>query len=174
MANRAALRDALASALSSAQVGDRQVALLWVDIDDFREVNDAHGYAAGDLVLRTVADRLRAAVRPGDVLARAGGDEFLLLVRDVDDVWTLAEEIGGGSSSMPHKHNPVLSVLVRRAALTTPQLGATLHLAAADQVDERADGAWHAEWDTLRLLVRRTVVAVEQTADLVSGLQVRR
>ena len=73
---------------------------------------------------------------------------------------------------MPHKHNPVLSVLVRRAALTTPQLAATLHLAAAEQVDERADGAWHAEWDTLRLLVRRTVVAASQTAELLDGLQV--
>ncbi|HTU31556.1 MAG TPA: diguanylate cyclase [Solirubrobacteraceae bacterium] len=95
LANRAALRDALAAALSSAQVNDRQVALLWVDVDDFRKVNDAHGYTAGDLVLRTVADRLRTAVRPGDVLARAGGDEFLLLVCDVDDVWGLAEEIAG-------------------------------------------------------------------------------
>jgi diguanylate cyclase (GGDEF)-like protein/PAS domain S-box-containing protein len=95
LANRAALRDALAAALSSAQVNDRQVALLWVDVDDFRKVNDAHGYTAGDLVLRTVADRLRTAVRPGDMLARAGGDEFLLLVRDVDDVWGLAEEIAG-------------------------------------------------------------------------------
>ncbi len=93
LANRAALREALATALASAQVNDRQVALLWVDIDDFRAVNDAHGYAAGDLVLRTVADRLRAAVRPGDVLARAGADEFLLLVRDVEDIWRLAEEI---------------------------------------------------------------------------------
>ena len=71
------------------------------------------------------------------------------------EIGELAEGRGGGSSSMPHKANPVLSVLVRRAALTTPQLAATLHLAAADQVDERADGAWHAEWDTLRLL-RRT------------------
>jgi 3-carboxy-cis,cis-muconate cycloisomerase len=47
-----------------------------------------------------------------------------------------------------------------------------LHLAAADQVDERADGAWHAEWDTLRLLARRTAVAASQTADLLTGLQV--
>jgi 3-carboxy-cis,cis-muconate cycloisomerase len=73
---------------------------------------------------------------------------------------------------MPHKANPVLSVLVRRAALTTPLLAATLHLCAADQVDERADGAWHAEWDTLRILVRRTAVAASQTADLVEGLRV--
>jgi 3-carboxy-cis,cis-muconate cycloisomerase len=84
----------------------------------------------------------------------------------------VSEGTGGGSSSMPHKHNPVLSVLVRRAALTTPMLAATLHLAAADQVDERADGAWHAEWDTLRLLVRRTAVAASHTAELLDGLQV--
>ena len=75
---------------------------------------------------------------------------------------------------MPHKHNPVLSVLIRRAALTTPQLAATLHLAAAQQVDERADGAWHAEWATLRDLVRRTLVAASQTVDLLAGLQVDR
>ena len=68
--------------------------------------------------------------------------------------------------------NPVLSVLIRRAALTTPQLAATLHLAAADQVDERADGAWHAEWDTLRLLARRTPSWPSQTAELLAGLRV--
>jgi len=71
---------------------------------------------------------------------------------------------------MSHKANPVLSVLIRRAALTTPLLAATLHLCAAEQVDERADGAWHAEWDTLRILVRRTAVAISQTADLTSAV----
>ena len=70
------------------------------------------------------------------------------------------------------RRRPVLSVLIRRAALTTPQLAATLHLCSAEQVDERADGAWHAEWDTLRMLVRRTAVATSQTADLVEGLRV--
>ena len=75
---------------------------------------------------------------------------------------------------MPQKHNPVLSVLIRRAAMTTPMLGATLHLAAAQQVDERADGAWHAEWATLRDLVRRTLVAASHAFDLVADLQVDR
>ena len=95
-----------------------------------------------------------------------------MLVLGRPEIGELSEAVGGGSSSMPHKANPVLSVLVRRAALTTPQLAATLHLAAADQVDERADGAWHAEWDTLRLLARRTAVAASQTAELLDGLRV--
>lgn len=84
----------------------------------------------------------------------------------------LAEGSGGGSSTMPHKNNPVLTVLVRRAALTAPALGATLHTAAAASVDERADGGWHAEWATLATLTRRTVVAGAQTAELLAGLRV--
>lgn len=78
----------------------------------------------------------------------------------------------GGSSTMPGKSNPVLSVLVRRAALTAPALAATLHLAAATTVDERPDGAWHAEWATLRDLGRRTVVAASQTTELLGELRV--
>jgi 3-carboxy-cis,cis-muconate cycloisomerase len=73
---------------------------------------------------------------------------------------------------MPHKSNPVLSTLVRRAALTTPQLAATLHLAAAEATDERSSGPWHAEWATLRTLLRRAVVAGDQATDLLAGLVV--
>ncbi|MCV7258088.1 lyase family protein [Mycobacterium shimoidei] len=78
----------------------------------------------------------------------------------------------GGSSSMPHKRNPVLSILIRRATLAAPPLAATLHTAAALAHDERPDGTWHAEWDTLRTLARRTVVAGSQCTELVSGLEV--
>ncbi|MFZ2012754.1 MAG: lyase family protein [Nocardioides sp.] len=118
----------------------------------------------------------RPVTRAGDALV-ATTDACGHVARDVllmsrSEIGELSEGHGGGSSSMPHKANPVLSVLVRRAALTTPQLGATLHLCAADQVDERADGAWHAEWDTLRILVRRTAIASGQTADLLQGLRV--
>jgi 3-carboxy-cis,cis-muconate cycloisomerase len=73
---------------------------------------------------------------------------------------------------MPNKANPVLSLLVRRAALAAPQLAATLHLGAAGQVDQRADGAWHVEWPTLRTLLRRTLVAGSQVTDLLTGLHV--
>jgi 3-carboxy-cis,cis-muconate cycloisomerase len=137
------------------------------------------GELANRLGLAAVAawhTQRRPVTRAGDALV-AATDACGRIARDVlalsrPEIGELSEARGGGSSSMPHKANPVLSVLVRRAALTTPQLAATLHLAAADQVDERADGAWHAEWDTLRLLARRTAVATSQTAELLEGLQV--
>jgi 3-carboxy-cis,cis-muconate cycloisomerase len=78
----------------------------------------------------------------------------------------------GGSSTMPHKHNPVLSVLVRAAALQAPFLGAQLHLAAAQTVDQRPDGAWHAEWPSLVRLLRLMVTATSQMRQLLDGLQV--
>jgi len=78
----------------------------------------------------------------------------------------------GGSSTMPHKRNPVMSVLVRRAALAAPALSSALHLASATAGDQRPDGAWHTEWSTLQTLGRRTVVAASQTTELVQGLHV--
>jgi 3-carboxy-cis,cis-muconate cycloisomerase len=78
----------------------------------------------------------------------------------------------GGSSTMPGKENPVLAVLIRRAALTAPGLAAQLHLAAASMVDERPDGPWHTEWAPLRSLARRAVVAAEQATELLDGLVV--
>jgi diguanylate cyclase (GGDEF)-like protein/PAS domain S-box-containing protein len=83
LANRASLQAELRSAMHRASLGDQELALLYVDVDDFKRVNDRHGHQVGDQVLRGIADRLRAAVRPTDVLARQGGDEFLLLVPDV-------------------------------------------------------------------------------------------
>lgn len=97
-------------------------------------------------------------------------DDVLLASRP--EIGELAEGVGGGSSTMPHKHNPVLSVLIRAGALQAPQLGATLHTAAANWIDQRPDGAWHAEWPAVQALGRSTVIVAEQTADLLSGLRV--
>lgn len=118
----------------------------------------------------------RPITRAGDALV-ATTDACGHLVRDVltlsrPEVGELSEGSGGSSSSMPHKANPALSVLVRSAAIVAPHLGSALHAAAAEQVDERADGGWHAEWDVLALLARRTVTATGQTADLLAGLRV--
>ncbi|MDG6107235.1 3-carboxy-cis,cis-muconate cycloisomerase [Dactylosporangium aurantiacum] len=78
----------------------------------------------------------------------------------------------GGSSTMPHKHNPVLSVLIRGAAAQAPLLAAQLHLAAAQAVDERPDGAWHSEWPALQALLLVTATAASQAAELTRELRV--
>lgn len=95
-----------------------------------------------------------------------------VLVMTRPEIGEVSEGTGGGSSTMPHKSNPVMSVLLRRAALVAPGLAQTLHLAAATMEDERAAGAWHAEWDALRLLARRTLVAAVHAEELLGGLRV--
>ncbi|MBA3781723.1 MAG: 3-carboxy-cis,cis-muconate cycloisomerase [Nocardioides sp.] len=118
---------------------------------------------------RPVTRTADALVACTDAWSRIANDVLTLSRPEIGE---LSEGVGGGSSTMPHKANPVLSTLVRRAGLAAPQLAATLHAAAADQSDERASGGWHVEWDTLRVLVRRTLVAGSQMRDLLDGLRV--
>lgn len=87
------------------------------------------------------------------------------------EVGELLVAAGGGSSAMPQKQNPVQAVLIRSAAMRAPMLGATLHQASAFAVDERPDGAWHAEWPTLRELCRITLGAAAHAADLAAGIR---
>jgi 3-carboxy-cis,cis-muconate cycloisomerase len=113
-----------------------------------------------------------AFVGCSDCWGRIAGDVVTLVRPEIAELSEPATEKRGGSSSMPHKRNPVLSILIRRSAISAPQLAATLHTAAALANDERPDGPWHAEWDTLRTLARRTVVAGSQCTELLAGLQV--
>ncbi|CAN5617413.1 hypothetical protein BH23CHL8_BH23CHL8_14040 [soil metagenome] len=83
--NRALFIDRLEHAMALAQRKASLTAVLYLDVDDFKDVNDRHGHDYGDEVLRAVAARLRSAVRGSDTLARIGGDEFAVLVEDVDD-----------------------------------------------------------------------------------------
>ncbi|MFN3924952.1 MAG: adenylosuccinate lyase family protein, partial [Pseudarthrobacter sp.] len=90
------------------------------------------------------------------------------------EVGELAEPRAAGrgvSSAMPQKQNPVLSVLVRSAALQAPQLVAQLHLAAASFNDERPDAAWHTEWPALRQLLALALGAAGHIRELAGGLQ---
>jgi len=122
---------------------------------------------------RSAVTRVGAAlVATTDALGVIASDVSLLSRPEIGEVREGAVSGRGGSSTMPHKRNPVLSVLVRSAALQAPQLLAQLHVAAAQAVDERPDGAWHSEWPALRRLLELTVAAASQTAELVSLLEI--
>ena len=112
-----------------------------------------------------------ALVQVDDALGVIAADVATLSRTEIGE---LAEGSGGGSSAMPQKRNPAASVLIRSAAIRAPHLGATLHTAAALAVDERPDGAWHAEWPALRELLRLTSGAAGTAVDLLSGLRVDR
>lgn len=113
-----------------------------------------------------------ALVRATDAMGHIANDVLLLARPEIGELAEPAVEGRGGSSTMPQKANPVLSVLIRRAALAAPGLAAQLHLAAAASVDERPDGSWHTEWSALAHLSRHTLTAASQTVELVEGLHV--
>ena len=95
LANRSLLEERLRAVLArDARTGD-STAVLFLDLDGFKAVNDRHGHLVGDAVLRAVATRLVAAVRPADTVARLGGDEFVVLVEGatVDGVAALADRL---------------------------------------------------------------------------------
>jgi diguanylate cyclase (GGDEF)-like protein/PAS domain S-box-containing protein len=89
--NRRRLAESLESTLLQAQVTETGVAVLYLDLDGFKQVNDAHGHAVGDELLQAVADRLRTRLRRGDLVARLGGDEFLVILPAVAQAAARAE-----------------------------------------------------------------------------------
>jgi diguanylate cyclase (GGDEF)-like protein len=86
--NRALFRDRLAQELAAAATGLTRGALMYVDLDHFKRVNDSLGHSAGDQLLSIVAHRLKACTKEGDTVARLGGDEFTVLLRNVGDAET--------------------------------------------------------------------------------------
>src|SRR3712207_4363496 len=84
--NRALFMDRLKHASSRAKRRGSKVAVLFMDLDNFKVINDSLGHKAGDQLLKAVAERLKAHLRPEDTAARLGGDEFTILVEDVTSV----------------------------------------------------------------------------------------
>ncbi len=82
--NRVLLLDRISRALTEARRTGLNVAILFIDLDRFKQVNDSHGHSVGDTVLRSVALQLSRAIRAGDTVARIGGDEFVVLAHEVD------------------------------------------------------------------------------------------
>lgn len=123
--NRAAFHSRLEQSLARARQNAGSVALLFIDLDGFKRVNDTEGHRTGDEVLRTVAQRLASMVRAGDTIARLGGDEFLVMLdrevtRDVTDgigqriidalhepMWVQGRELRIGASIGVAVHPPL-------------------------------------------------------------------
>jgi diguanylate cyclase (GGDEF)-like protein/PAS domain S-box-containing protein len=96
LSNRAVFVEALNNAIAQAKRGSRGFAVLYLDLDHFKDINDTLGHPAGDLLLSAVAERLRTSVRSVDTVARFGGDEFAVIaldIRDSQEAGTLAEKL---------------------------------------------------------------------------------
>ena len=97
--NRSLARDRFEQAAAAARRAERSVAMLYLDLDNFKNVNDTLGHNSGDTLLKQVSERLSSLLRTADTVARLGGDEFLLLVPEVDDgaaVAEIANKVVGG------------------------------------------------------------------------------
>ena len=102
LANRALFLNRVEHTVARVPRGKHPSAVLFLDLDDFKKVNDSLGHAVGDELLVATASRLTTCVRPGDTIARLGGDEFAVLLEDVDgmtDVVTVAERISTALST---------------------------------------------------------------------------
>ncbi len=141
LANRHTLRVALASALKKG----RMLALLSLDLDHFKAVNDTLGHTAGDEVLKAVAARLRGCMRPGDLVARLGGDEFAVLMGHA----TQASDAGALGQRLIESLSQPIDVLQRRVRVGA-SIGGVWHDIGECGVDEllvQADMALYAAKD---------------------------
>jgi len=121
LANRKLFNDRLSGAIERAKRSGGGFALLMLDLDGFKKINDNHGHAAGDALLVSVANRLRAAVRAADTVARVGGDEFVLILESLDET--------GEAAMIREKLAGLLSEPITLAGGDKVRVGASIGLA---------------------------------------------
>jgi len=144
--NRRMLTDRLKQALANTPRHNRIGALLFIDLDHFKTLNDTQGHFMGDLLLQQVAKRLRTCVREGDTVARLGGDEFVVMLENLSESETEAavQAESVGEKIMATLGEPYL--LENQNYNSTPSVGITLFDASTQSVDEplkRADAAMY-------------------------------
>jgi diguanylate cyclase (GGDEF)-like protein len=141
LANRSLFLDRLEHALALHARDMRPVAVVFLDLDDFKSVNDTLGHAAGDELLLRVSERLTGALRSGDTVARLGGDEFAALLEDGGDPMEAAARI---TSAMAVPFSVAGRTRVVGASTGVVALGAGDAAAGADELMARADAAMYA------------------------------
>ena len=142
LANRVLLRDHLERALARQGRSPGTVALLFVDLDDFKRINDTYGHAAGDQILAQVAERLVSAVRADDVVARQSGDEFAILL---DRVGSDDEGLVAADRILGELRRPIM--LGGRSIVVGGSIGVALaaeHDPSAEELITQADAAMYA------------------------------
>ncbi|HEU4628990.1 MAG TPA: EAL domain-containing protein [Gemmatimonadaceae bacterium] len=147
LANRAHFRERVEAALCRTQRTGEEVGVLFLDLDDFKRVNDSFGHAEGDALLVAVAERLRRATRGCDTIARLGGDEFAVLLEDVrGGVTTVAERVAEAFARIiPLRGAEVLVTASIGVATSCPGLPADALLRNADvaMYEAKARGKGH-------------------------------
>lgn len=134
--NRRLLLDRLQHAVATSIRNRHYGALLFIDLDDFKNLNDTRGHDTGDMLLQQVANRLQGCVREGDTVARFGGDEFVVILED------LSERLTEATTQVQSASEKILSVLNAPYLLekfqhhSTPSIGITLFGGADASVDE--------------------------------------
>jgi len=126
--NRVLLRDRLTRVLASAQRNNRSAALLMLDLDRFKNINDSLGHNVGDTVLQAVATRLRTCVREADTVARLGGDEYIVVMADIND----AQDVAAAAKK-------ILEVFALPVIVSGKELGVTLSIGISVFPDDGAD-----------------------------------
>ncbi len=132
--NARAFASQLAQELGRNRRYGRPLALIYLDLDDFKKVNDAHGHATGDAVLRLVADAMRSAVRQADVVGRLGGDEFGVLMPETDGTLAhaVATRLAGGIRTV-FRGTPSVTASIGVVAVSGTEAGSDELLRKADQ-----------------------------------------
>lgn len=134
--NRRLLMDRLKQALASSRRTGREGALLFIDLDNFKNLNDTLGHDMGDLLLQQVAGRLESCVRDGDTVARLGGDEFVIMLEDLDE--RLAEA-AAQTKTVGEKILTTLNLpyqLMTHEYHSTPSIGITLFNDHSESLEE--------------------------------------
>lgn len=131
--NARAFAQELAHELGRNRRYGRPLALIYLDLDDFKKVNDAHGHATGDAVLRLVADAMRGAVRQADVVGRLGGDEFGVLMPETDAAvaHAAASRLAGGIRTV-FRGTPSVTASIGVVAVSGTEAGTDELLRKAD------------------------------------------